>query len=165
MEAKDDTKRIIVENSQIYILDLSFLSKCQFFNPAVKGRTSINQFSLVKMAVDTRPILFIYFSILTFPMLKKNNNSTKDVILLFGGDNRERVTYIFDDAKREICKCSVFTGDVDRFATNCLWQNDHTVIAFGLTRMHIFEKKLKKFTGAKVYDFEMAKSVCGKYDS
>ena len=41
---KDDTKRIIVENSQIYRLDLAFLNKMQFFNPSVKQRAGISQF-------------------------------------------------------------------------------------------------------------------------
>ena len=97
------------------------------------------------MSLDSRPKSICYFGILS--------NSNK--ILLFGGDNPERSSYQFDQHKREICKCNVYTGDQDRFMTNQIWEGEEEIIAFGLTRLHIYDKTLGKFTGVKCYDFQV----------
>jgi hypothetical protein len=98
------------------------------------------------MSLDTRPKSLGYFGLLPISKLGK------DQILLFGGENPERSTYLFDSEKREMCKCNIYTGDLDRFMTNQLSFGEQ-LIAFGLTRMHIFDFNVKKFVGVKCYDF------------
>ena len=111
------------------------------------------QFSLVKLHIDTRPRNFAFFGVLVFP------KEGRDSILLFGGgqaENPTRVTYLFDEHKKEVCKCNIYAGDVDKFMVSYLYQDEDgpDVLAFGQTRMHIFHKAQRKFTGARCYDFE-----------
>ena len=82
-------------------------------------------------------------------------NSTRDIILLFGGENATRVSYLFDDHKKEICKCNIYTGDQDKFMGSYVYWESNTVLAFGQQRLHVFDKMTKKFTGCICYDFEV----------
>lgn len=84
------------------------------------------------------------------PIVKEN----REIILIFGGDNPTRQTYLFDDQKREICKCGIYTGDQDKFLNSYIFQANNFQLAFGQTRVHIFDKSSKKFTGVTCYDFE-----------
>lgn len=151
-----DTHRIIIRNSQIYQLDVAFLATCDFFNPGHPQFFSNqrNQFILLNLGLDVRPKVLQAISVVPISRLKAEH---KDMILIFGGDqNPSRFTYLFNDIKREVAKTDIYTGDQDRLLSNQLARDPSSseTVVFGSGRIHIFNHRQRKFTGASCYDWE-----------
>ena len=91
----DPTGRICVPNSQIYSLNLKTL-------------TTKPSFTLIKLSLDNRPKNFNGFSLI----------SMGTNLLFASGDSPLRQCFVFKPDRREVSKCNVYTGDMDRVNLN-----------------------------------------------
>ncbi|TNV84359.1 hypothetical protein FGO68_gene7478 [Halteria grandinella] len=147
----NDLKPVILNDRELFILQSSKWSK----KPKSQGEIwtidlqSLVKWSTIDIKTDTRPKDLLQFGVLPY----RKPGDGRMIIMIFGGSyNTLRQCFLMDDLRRDVSRCSIYTGDFDRMLTNQLYMSENEIIAFGVERMHIFDKRNQKFT-ARCYDF------------
>lgn len=114
---QDDVgNRMIVTNSQIYTLDIDqAISSLKFKHISTLNKEKFetkkhkHNFQLQKLTVDNRTKNYTSYGVFE---IDSAPDSLRKLLLLFGGqENPQRYTLLYDGKKREIVKCSIYTGD------------------------------------------------------
>jgi len=69
-------------------------------------------------------------------------------MMVGGPNNTTRQTFIYDSNTKEVTRCAVYMGDMDRCLTNAYYRvpsNPSIIILFGSTLLHIFDSDTHTF--------------------
>ncbi|KEJ82541.1 hypothetical protein OXYTRIMIC_320 [Oxytricha trifallax] len=144
----NDLKTIVMNERDLFLFHCSkSRSQGEIFHIDLMTH---QQWRRIEVRTDSRPKDLIQFGILPF----RRPGDAKYIALLFGGGyNTLRCTFLFDEFKKDISRCpSICTGDIDKILTNQMHIGEDEIIAFGVSRIHLFDRKTQTFR-AMCYDF------------